>query len=168
MQSKQIRFITFNAVIAALYAVLTYSSAFFGLAYGEIQFRISEALNVLCLFTPAAIPGLVLGCVIGNIPNGIIDVLLGSAATLIAVSAMYFLRNLKIKKYPFLAMLMPAAANGRIVGAEISFFLPGGTATLMGFLTAGAFVALGEIAVMFTLGSMLYFALDKNPRVLGI
>ena len=68
------RFIVTAALIAAAYAALTYLSAALGLAYGGIQFRISEALNILAAFTPAAVPGLMIGCVIGNIgsPMGLV------------------------------------------------------------------------------------------------
>ena len=65
--SKKVRFLALGAVIAALYAVLTYVAAAVNLAYGPVQFRFSEALTVLPVFTPAAIPGLTLGCVIANL-----------------------------------------------------------------------------------------------------
>ena len=81
MKNKKlsVRFLTESAVIAALYAAATYLSAAFSLAYGPVQFRLSEALTVLSTLTPAAIPGLTIGCIIGNIssPMGIWDVLFG-------------------------------------------------------------------------------------------
>ena len=69
--SKKVRFLALGAVIAALYAVLTYVAAAVNLAYGPVQFRFSEALTVLPVFTPAAIPGLTLGCVIANLGGGL-------------------------------------------------------------------------------------------------
>ncbi len=169
MKSKNLKFLTFSAVIAALYAVFTYAAAFFNLAYGPIQFRFSEALNVLCLFTPAAIPGLTVGCLIANIFSfNPIDLIMGTSATLIAATTMYFLRNVKIGKFPLLSMLMPVVANGLIVGAEIAIFFTEGGASLTGFLVAAAEVALGELAVMLTLGTALYFLLLKNPKMLNI
>ncbi|MBO4433475.1 MAG: QueT transporter family protein [Clostridia bacterium] len=169
MKSKNLKFLTFSAVIAALYAVFTYAAAFFNLAYGPIQFRFSEALNVLCLFTPAAIPGLTVGCLIANIFSfNPIDLIMGTSATLVAAVAMYFLRRVKVGSFPFLSMLMPVVANGVIVGAEIAIFYTEGGASLTGFLVAAAEVAAGEFAVMFTLGTALYYFLLKNPKTLDV
>ena len=84
MKNKKlsVRFLTESAVIAALYAAATYLSAAFSLAYGPVQFRLSEALTVLSTLTPAAIPGLTIGCIIGNIssPMGIWDGLGGDSS----------------------------------------------------------------------------------------
>lgn len=66
-RTRKIHFLVEAGLIGALYAVLTYVSSMMGLAYGEVQFRISEALTILPVFTPAAIPGLVIGCIIANI-----------------------------------------------------------------------------------------------------
>ena len=87
--SKKVRFLALGAVIAALYAVLTYVAAAVNLAYGPVQFRFSEALTVLPVFTPAAIPGLTLGCVIANLgsPLGVVDWVFGPLATLLAALA---------------------------------------------------------------------------------
>ena len=84
--SKKVRFLALGAVIAALYAVLTYVAAAMNVAYGAVQFRFSEALTVLPVFTPAAIPGLTLGCLIANLgsPLGVVDWVFGTGATLIA------------------------------------------------------------------------------------
>ena len=80
-----------GGLIAALYAIATYLSAAMGLAYGGIQFRISEALTILPIFTPAAIPGLIVGCFIGNLgsPFGMVDILLGTFATAFAAVCSY-------------------------------------------------------------------------------
>ena len=167
MSSGKIRFLVFSAVIGALYAVFTYAAAFFNLAYGPIQFRFSEALNVLCLFTPAAIPGLTVGCLIANIFSfNPIDLIMGTSATLIASVFMYLSRNIKIKSYPLLAMLIPVFANGIIVGSEIAIFYTEGGASLTGFWVSAAEVSLGELAVMLTLGSALYYLFLKNPKIL--
>ena len=169
MSSGKIKFLVFSAVIAALYAVFTYAAAFFNLAYGPIQFRFSEALNVLCLFTPAAIPGLTVGCLIANIFSfNPIDLIMGTSATLIASVFMYLSRNIKIKGYPLISMLIPVVANGIIVGAEIALFYTDGGASITGFFVAAAEVALGELAVMLTLGSALYYLFQKNPKILKI
>lgn len=85
MRNKKVLFITQGAVIAAIYVVLTYIVSLLGLTNGVIQVRLSEALTILPVFTPAAIPGLVVGCVISNILTGAViwDVIFGSLATLI-------------------------------------------------------------------------------------
>lgn len=168
MNSKRVKFLVFSAVIAALYAVFTYAAAFFNLAYGPIQFRFSEALNVLCLFTPAAIPGLTVGCLIANIFSfNPIDLVMGTSATLIAALLMYALRKIRIGNYPLLSFLCPVIANGIIVGLEIAIFYTENGASLTGFLVAAAEVAAGELAVMLTLGTALYYLLLKNPKILN-
>lgn len=156
------------AVIAALYAALTYAQAllFPGTTTAAVQFRVSEALNVLALFFPEAIPGLTLGCVISNlysIGQGLpLDMIFGSLATLGATASIYFLRNAKIKGYPFFAMLMPALWNGIIVGWEIEFFFIEGDFHIGDFFVQGGLVALGELGVMAVLGTLLYYAIIKR------
>ena len=157
-----------TAVIAAMYAALTYLQGTLlpGTTTAAVQFRASEALNVLALFTPAAIPGLTLGCVISNIQSigqGLpLDMIFGSLATLGATLCIYFLRNLKIGNYPLLSMLMPAIWNGVIVGWEIEFFFIEGKFHFGDFLIQGGLVALGELGVMLTLGTALYFIIVKR------
>ncbi len=164
MKNKN-KFIACAALIAALYAALTYTQAFLlpGTTNMAVQFRVSEALNVLALFTPAAIPGLTIGCIISNIysiGSGLpLDMIFGSVATLGATLCIYLLRNAKIGKYPLFAMLMPALWNGVIVGWEIEHFFIDGDFTWVGFLTQGGLVALGELGVMFVLGTLLYFVI---------
>ena len=101
METKnRTRFLVQAGLIAAAYAAATYLCALWGLAYGEVQFRFSEALMVLALFTPAAIPGLAVGCVIANIVTGCLpwDVVFGSLATLIGAIGTRLLR-----KNPYIA-----------------------------------------------------------------
>ena len=162
------RFIACAAQIAALYAALTYAQGFLlpGTTTMAVQFRVSEALNVLALFTPAAIPGLTIGCIVSNIysiGSGLpLDMIFGSLATLGATLCMYLLRNAKIGRYPLFAMLMPALWNGVIVGWEIEHFFIEGSFTWTGFLTQGGLVALGELGVMFVIGTLLYFVIIKR------
>ena len=168
MKNKKAINVTQTAVIAAMYAALTYAQALLlpGTTTAAIQFRASEALNVLALFTPAAIPGLTLGCVLSNlysIGQGLpLDMIFGSLATLGSAICMRLLKDAKIGSYPFFAFLMPALFNGVIVGWEIeTFFIEGGF-HFGSFLVQGGFVALGELAVMLTLGTLLYFAIHKR------
>jgi uncharacterized membrane protein len=168
MKNKKAISITQTAVIAAMYAALTYAQSFLlpGTTTAAVQFRASEALNVLALFTPAAIPGLTLGCIISNlysIGQGLpLDMIFGSLATLGATICMRLLRNTTIKGYPFFAFLMPAVFNGIIVGWEIEAFFIEGPFHIGSFLVQGGFVALGELGVMFILGTMLYYAIHKR------
>lgn len=154
------------ALIAAMYAVLTFAQQLIlpGTASMAVQYRLSEALMVLCLFTPAAVPGLTLGCFAANflfmsaLP---VDMIFGSLATLLAAVSMRLLCKVKVKGFPALSFLMPALFNGVIIGAEIEVFFIDGPFHLGSFLTQGGFVALGELAVMFTAGTALFFALKK-------
>ena len=90
---KSVYFITSAAIIAALYVVLTFLANALGLANMAIQVRVSEALTILPLFTPAAIPGLFLGCLISNILLGsvLLDIICGSLTTLLAAVITYFI-----------------------------------------------------------------------------
>lgn len=168
MKNKKVAFITQAAIIAAMYAALTLAQGALlpGTTTAAIQFRASEALNILALFTPAAIPGLTLGCVISNLQSigqGLpLDMIFGSLATLGSSVCIYFLRNVKIKSYPLLAMLMPAIWNGVIVGWEIETFFVDGSFNFGDFLFQGGCVALGELGVMLVLGTALYYIMIKR------
>ncbi len=169
MKNSKVNKIATAAIIAAMYTALTYAQNFLvpGSASAAIQFRVSEALNILALFTPAAIPGLTVGCVLSNLyglGSGLpLDMIFGSLATLGATLCIYWLRNVKIKSYPLPAMLMPALWNGVIVGWEIEFFFehPDGFQPLS-FLAIGGSVALGELGVMLVLGTALYYIIVKR------
>ncbi|MEG0545981.1 MAG: QueT transporter family protein [Oscillospiraceae bacterium] len=163
MNRKKINFLVTGAVIAALYAALTYAASAFGLAYGSIQFRFSEALTILPIFTPAAIPGLAIGCFLGNLasPFGMLDIVLGTLATLIAAVLTYFTRKIKFKNIPFLAPIFPVITNAIIIGLEISFFMPEGF-TFAGFFISAMQVAIGEMVVCYALGLPLAVAIEKS------
>ena len=159
--NKKVRNLVYAAVLAALYVVLTNLQNILlpGSATWAIQFRASEALCVLALFTPAAIPGLTVGCFLFNLnyANALpLDILVGSLATLLACGAMYLTRNLKIKDYPALAMVMPALANAILVGWELSVYIGGG------FWMNAVYVAIGELAVLLTIGAGLYLVMKKR------
>ena len=144
--------------------VLTFLSNIFGLAFGPIQFRISEALTILPVFTPAAIPGLAIGCLISNIFSfNPIDMLFGTAATLVAALLTRKFRNLKCFNMPIISLLPPIFANALIVGAEIAIFYLDSNAFLSGFLISAFEVGLSQTAVCVLLGIPLYLAL-KNKR----
>ena len=166
---KKSRFLAYGALIAALYVALTYLQNFLlpGSASMAIQFRVSEALCVLALYTPAAIPGLTIGCLLFNISFAgalPLDFLVGTLATLLAAAGMYAARNVKIKGYPFLALLLPAISNALLVGWELSVYIGGG------FWINALYVAIGEAVVLLTLGTALYYTLrtrNLDKRLFG-
>ena len=121
-KTSKVRFLALSAVIAALYAVLTYAAAAMNLAFGAVQFRFSEALTVLPAFTPAAIPGLAVGCLISNLasPLGVVDWVFGTLATLLAGIFSYLVRNIRWEEIPVLAPLPPVIFNALIVGFEVA------------------------------------------------
>ena len=160
---QKIRFLAHGALIAALYTVLTHLQNLIpgGSTWGPIQFRISEALCVLAFFTPAAIPGLTIGCLLFNITSGNplpIDFLVGSLASALAASGMWLTRSTTVKGYPLPGLLMPALFNGLLVGWELTVYLD---VPLSFWLNAG-YVALGEAAVLLIPGSALYFTIKTR------
>ena len=158
---KYTRRLAHAAIIAALYAVLTHFQNILlpGSATWAIQMRLSEALCILAFFTPAAAMGLAVGCLIFNLTFAAalpLDFLVGTAATYLAAKAMWLTRNITVGKLPLLGMLMPALFNALLVGWELSVYIGGG------FWINAIYVALGEIAVLLTLGTILYFAMKRR------
>ncbi len=164
--NKKTAYVTKAALIAAVYAVLTYAAAALGLAYGEIQFRFSEALTILPVFCPAAIPGLTVGCVVSNVLSTVnpVDMVVGSLATLLAAITTRALRKVTVKGYPLLSMLMPVLFNGVFVGAEIAWF-SGNNVFWQAFAPASLSVAAGEAAVVLVLGTLLFLLIKKNKKL---
>lgn len=159
--TKRSRFLTHAALIAALYVALTYLQDLLipTSASMPIQIRASEALCVLAFFTPAAIPGLTVGCFLFNVSYAHtlpLDFLLGTAATFFSVGGMYLTRRLSYKDYPFFGMLLPGIFNGLLVGLELSLYVGGA------FWVNAVTVALGELIALLTLGSALFFSVKKR------
>lgn len=155
------RYLVYAAITAALYAVLTHMQNLLvpGSATWAIQMRLSEALCVLSFFTPAAVPGLTVGCLVFNLTYAAalpLDFLVGSLATLLAAQAMWMLRNVTVKGYPILGMLMPALTNAILVGWELNVYIGGG------FVINAVYVALGEAAVLLIFGTALYYAMKHR------
>ncbi len=155
---SNVRFLTHSALIAALYVVLTWVSAALHLASGPIQVRLSEMLTVLPVFTPAAIPGLFVGCIFANFLSGALiwDVVFGSVATLIGAIGTYLLR----KQSKYLAVLPPILANMLIVPAVLQYVYGVLDAYWLLMLTVGG----GEIISAGAGGVILYRAL-KNTKL---
>ena len=162
MNKKKTVFITQAAIIAAFYSGLTYFAAMLNVAYNGIQFRFSEALTILAALTPAAIPGLTIGCFLGNIgsPLGIADTIFGTLATLIAAVLSYFTRKIKFKKLPLLSALFPVITNAIIVGLEVAIITYEEFAFSV-FLLSALQVGIGELVVCYGLGIPLYKAIKK-------
>lgn len=161
------RFIVTAALIAAAYAALTYLSAALGLAYGGIQFRLSEALNILAAFTPAAVPGLMIGCVIGNIgsPMGLVDIVVGTVATGLAAVTIRLIAKYCGKATPYLGIIPPTVFNAVLVGLEVTLLLTDGApVTLLGFTVIALEVALGEVVVCGALGVPLYYTVKNRLK----
>ena len=160
MRNKKVLFLTQAAVIAAIYVVLTIFITAFNLASGAIQVRISEALTILPFFTPAAIPGLFVGCLIGNLFGGAIplDIIFGSLATLIGACGTYALR----KQNKFLAPVSPIVANTIVVPLVLFYGYGVNIPIPLQMLTVG----LGEVLSCGVLGMILLFALEKYRGVI--
>lgn len=162
-------FLVQTAAIAALYAALTYAAAAFNLAYGPVQFRFSEALTVLPVFTPAAVPGLALGCFLSNLasPLGAADWVFGTSATLLAAICTRAVRKITCKGVPVLAPLMPVLFNTFIIGFEIACLTDTGNFGFGNFTWAALFaggvcVGIGELVVCYALGIPLTLAIRKS------
>lgn len=149
---KNTKFLLQAAIIAAVYATLTIILMPF--SYGVMQIRVSEALTILPYFTPAAIPGLFIGCVVSNMvgPYGILDMVLGSGATLIAAICSYYLRN-----RPLLVPLPPVIANGAIIGSMLHYAY----AVPMPLIACMLWVAAGELIACYMIGYPLLKILKK-------
>ena len=161
MEAKpgRIYHITFAAMVAALYVVLTFVANAFGMASGVIQVRLSEALTVLPYFTPAAIPGLVIGCLLSNWLTGCVlpDIIFGTIATLIGAVGSYLLR-----RYKFLVPLPPILANMLIVPWVLRFAYDVPDAIPFMMATVGA----GEVISCGVIGLALLFALIRLQSAL--
>ena len=155
------RSIAHAALIAALYVVLTHFQNLLlpGSASWAIQCRLSEALCVLALFTPAAITGLSVGCLLFNITFAAalpLDWLVGTLATLFATASMRALKDVRIKGLPIFSLLMPALFNALLVGWELTFYIGGA------FAINALYVALGELIVLLFVGTLLVQVLEKR------
>lgn len=166
-QSYTARSLARSAAVAAIYVTVSVLQDLLvpSSATAAIQFRVAEALCVLALFTPDAISGLAIGCLLFNLTQASalpLDLVIGTGATLLSALLMRLLRRFQVGKLPIWSLLMPAVCNGLIVGCELWVFLKSYPLWLH-----IAFVAVGELAVLFTLGVALYFALQKLAPCLG-
>lgn len=161
MKHKSLLYLTQGAMIAALYVLLTYAASLLGLASGVIQFRLSEMLCILACFTPAAIPGLYVGCLLANILTGAVvwDILFGPVATLVGALGTWLLR-----RNPYLAVLPPIAANVVIVPMVLKYAYMAEDAIPYLMLTVGVW----EVVTCGVLGILLYYVVRRYRRPLGL
>ncbi len=160
MKNRQkIRGIAVGAVVAALYVVLTYLANTLGLASGAIQVRLSEILCVMPVFTPFAIPGLFIGCVLANVLTGcaLWDVVFGSLATLIGAIGTYLLR-----KHNLLSLVPPILANAIIVPFVLLFVYSLDGTYFYFFATVG----IGEVISCGVFGTILLKSLKKYNKIM--
>lgn len=159
---KKTNYITHAAIIGAMYFALTHLQNFLvpNSTSWLIQFRASEALCVLALFTPAALPGLTIGCLLYNLSFAgalPLDFLVGSFATFLACGSMGLMR-----RFPLPALAMPALFNGVLVGWELTLYFGENGFTMAAFGLSALQVAIGELAVLYTLGWLLYRTMTKT------
>lgn len=155
--NKKTLYVTQAAVIAAIYVVLVF--VFQYTSFGPIQFRIAEALTVLPYFTPAAIPGVTIGCLLSNLlfKADILDVVFGTGATLIAAYLSYQLRANK-----FLVPIPPILVNAIIIPWILKYaYFEADTISIM-MLTVGA----GQLVSVGILGMVLLFSLEKVRHII--
>ena len=162
MKNQLINKVVVTAIIAALYVVLTAISGAFGLSYSGVQFRLSEALTILPVFSPYAITGLTLGCFLANLasPLGVIDIIFGTLSTLLAAYLTRWLANIKVKGVPILAPLPPVLVGALFIGAMLSFLLPQGF-NFYAFFVSALSVGVGQLVVCYGLGVPLFFLVRK-------
>lgn len=167
MQHQQmLRRVAQGGLIAAMYTVLTLILPV--ASFGQVQFRASEMLTILPVFTPAAIPGLAVGCFVSNLLGltlglnsaGAWDLVFGTAATLLAALLTYRLRDIRWKGLPVLSTLPPVLVNAVIVGLELSIMLFGFSWETYGLCMA--WVALGQVGACMICGLALFAVLEKS------
>lgn len=150
------RFVVTAAIIGAAYVALTLG--FYPFSFGPVQLRISEALTILPIFTPAAVPGLAVGCAISNMLGGygLMDVLFGTVATLLgAIFTRYFRKN------TIFAIASPIFFNALIVGTSLYILVPDSPALLLNILTVG----IGELLACVGFGYPLIRLLRKHQQI---
>lgn len=159
MKNNKVLFIAQGAIIAALYVALTHVSNLAGLASGVIQIRLSETLTILPVFTPAAIPGLFIGCLLSNLTTGCIpwDIFGGSMATLLGTIGTYLLR-----KYPYTGSIPPIVTNTVIVPFVLAYAYQFEGTIPYFMLTVG----IGEVICCGVLGTLFMAALRKQKNLI--
>lgn len=167
MRQKKVYKMVICAMIAAIYA--TVSLALAPISFGAVQFRISEAMTLLPVFDPITILGVTLGCLVTNLVGfltganilGWLDIVFGTAATLIAAALTWWLRDIRIKGLPVLAAVPPVVVNALIIGLELNYLIAGEFNWGV-FLANALSVGIGEMVSCFVLGLPLVWCLQRT------
>ena len=167
MKQTKVRRMVTCAMLAAIYSAVSLALA--PLSFSMVQIRISEALTLLPVFDPIAVWGVTLGCLITNLVGfmtganilGWLDILFGTAATLIAAWLSWLLRNIRIKGLPVLAAIPPVLVNAVVIGMELCWLLTGGFNWSV-FLINAAAVGVGQLISCMVLGLPLVWWLQKT------
>lgn len=156
-KNQNVYFLSYGAVIAAVYVVLTV--IFQPISFGPVQFRIAEALCILPYFTSAAIPGVFVGCLLSNLLCGAagLDIVFGSLATLLGAAGTYALRSSKR-----LACLPPILANTVVIPWVLRYAYGSADLIPVAMLTVGV----GEILAVGVLGTILRLALERHKTMI--
>lgn len=164
MENRKLKRLAVSALLAALYSALALSLPM--ASFGPVQFRVSEALTLLPVFSPAAGIGVTLGCFLTNCIGVLMgvtfpqDILFGTLATLLGCVFTWLLRGVRVRGLPLLSALSPVAFNTVIIGWEINaFFLDG--PSWMGFVSSAVGVGIGELAACVALGLLLVAVLER-------
>ena len=159
--SVKIRNIVFASMVAAIYAALTLSLSFF--SFGVVQYRIAEGLTILPYFASFSIPGLLIGCIVSNIisPLGIMDMVFGSLATLIAAISTYYIGKSKLRFKRILAPLPAVVVNALVIGILLKLLYVKDMPLLVCMLQ----VAWGELVCCYGIGLPLIYIIEKNPTL---
>lgn len=165
MENRKLKRLVTGALLAAVYSVLALALPLF--SFGPVQFRISEALTLLPVFSPAAGIGVTVGCLITNGIGFLMgatfpqDILFGTLATLLGCVLTWLLRGIRFRGLPVLSALAPVVCNTLIIGWEINtFFLE--APSFVGFVTSAVGVGLGELAACVVLGLLLVVFLERT------
>lgn len=171
--NNKLRRILISATIAGIYAAATL--LLMPISFGPVNFRISEALTLLPFFSPYAVAGVTIGCLISNLlsPYGILDMIFGTLATFIAALLTYYIGKSNIKFKKLLAPLPPVIINAVIVGILINLTLlkgPSGSVTSLSLnkealLSTMLMVGAGEFIVCYFIGLPLVFGIEKNKKI---
>ena len=161
MEKNKVKFITKSAMIAAAYAAITFM--FSWMSYDNIQFRISEILVLLAFIDPKYTTGLVIGCILANLPSplGVIDVILGPTATMLAILFIIGVRKAlgKNKKALIISSIGPVISNAVIVGLELTYLFN------TPFWVNVFYVGIGEFVVVTLVGTVVLSTIMKDDRL---
>ena len=153
-------------LIAAIYTAITILLA--PISFGAIQVRVAEALTLLAIYSPTCVWGLTVGCLLSNIigasmgANLVVDIFVGTMATLLAGVLSYLLRKIRFKNLPILAVFPPILINAVFIGGEIALLTLGQSATYITFITFATQVLIGQVISCVVLGLPLIYILEKT------